>query len=137
LSDWHDDSTTPQNSFEFIKFALIPEPRSKLHERIAERLDQMLAAGFTDEMRALMNRPNLTANHASMRAVGYRQYWAHLQGEYDAEDARMKALAATRQLAKRQLTWLRSETDLIVVNPLETGAYATISSYLTGRTNCP
>ena len=136
LSDWQADTPTSHNSFEFIKFALIPEPRSTLHGRIAERLEQMLDSGFIDEMRVLMGRPGLTADHASMRAVGYRQYWAHLQGEYGPEDASLKALAATRQLAKRQLTWLRSEADLIVVNPLETDAYATISSHLAGRIIC-
>ena len=135
LSDWQVDQSTSQNTFEFIKFALIPEPRSVLHERIAERLEQMLDAGFIDEMRVLMNRPGLTAEHGSMRAVGYRQYWAHLSGEYDAEEARSKALAATRQLAKRQLTWLRSEADITAINPLETDAYATISTVLAGQIN--
>lgn len=135
LSDWHVDQPTPRNTFEFIKFALIPDPRSVLHERIAERLEHMLDAGFIDEMRVLLKRPGLTAEHGSMRAVGYRQYWAHLMGEYGAEEARSKALAATRQLAKRQLTWLRSEADITAINPLETDAYATISTYLAGQFN--
>jgi len=135
LSDWHVDEPTSQISFDFIKFALVPEPRSILHARIEARLEQMLQAGFVDEVRVLLKRPALSGEHASMRAVGYRQYWAHLAGEFGAEDARLKALAATRQLAKRQLTWLRSEADLITVNPLETDGYATISSHLAGRIN--
>lgn len=137
ISDWQANSLPAQKSFEFMKFALIPEPRSMLHERIAVRFAAMLESGFIAEMKALMGRPGLTADHASMRAVGYRQYWAHLQGDYGAADARSKALAATRQLAKRQLTWLRSEEDLIVVNPLETDAYGAISSHLAGTNICP
>jgi tRNA dimethylallyltransferase len=133
LSDWQADTLPPRDSFEFIKIGLIPEPRAKLHARIAERLDGMLESGFVEEVQGLMARPGLTADHASMRAVGYRQYWAHLQGDYDAGDAHSKALAATRQLAKRQLTWLRSEADLFIVNPIETGAYAAISSHLASR----
>jgi len=133
LSDWQADTLPVRESLEFIKIALIPEPRAELHARIAVRLEDMLKSGFVDEVQRLMSRPGLTADHSSMRAVGYRQYWAHLQGEFDAGEAQSKALAATRQLAKRQLTWLRSEEDLFVVNPLETDAYATISSHLVSR----
>lgn len=133
LSEWQAETAPARSSYDFIKIALIPEPRAVLHARIAERLDLMLDAGFVDEVKTLMGRRGLTAEHASMRAVGYRQYWSHLQGDIGPDEARSKALAATRQLAKRQLTWLRSERDLCKVNPLETDAFATISSYLTGR----
>ncbi len=75
-----------------------------------------------------MTRPGLTAEHPSMRAVGYRQIWAYLEGRDSLENAARKALAATRQLAKRQLTWLRSEQQVITVDPLETGAVDTISA---------
>ena len=101
-----------------------------LHERIEQRLDSMLESGVLEEVRMLMGRPKLTAEHASMRAVGYRQFWAHLAGETDLEVARARALAATRQLAKRQLTWLRSEAALSTINPLETDAFAAISGVL-------
>jgi tRNA dimethylallyltransferase len=79
-----------------------------LHERIAQRFTAMMAAGFLDEVRALRSRRDLTARHPSMRAVGYRQLWAHLDGACDLAEAVRRGVAATRQLAKRQLTWLRS-----------------------------
>jgi len=93
--------------FELKAFALAPE-RELLHRRIAERFDAMLAAGLVDEVRALKERYRLSAELPSMRAVGYRQVWRHLEGEIDAREMREQAVAATRQLAKRQLTWLRS-----------------------------
>lgn len=133
LSDWHEDTVPAESRYEFIKFALIPEPRMVLHARITERLDLMLDEGFVGEVKALMGRPGLTGEHASMRAVGYRQFWSHLQGDIGLGEARSKTLAATRQLAKRQLTWLRSEGNLVSMNPLETDAFATISSHLAGH----
>ena len=133
LTEWQRAATSRGDAFHFIKIALIPEPRAALHERIARRLKQMLDAGFVDEVRSLMRRPGLTAEHASMRAVGYRQFWAHLEGQVDYETASRKALEATRQLAKRQLTWLRREVDLFHVNPLEVDAYEAISAYLRSR----
>jgi tRNA dimethylallyltransferase len=90
---------------------LVPSPRERavLHRRIAERFDAMLAAGFADEVRALMARTDLRPDMPSMRCVGYRQLWAHLSGDIDADEMRRRAVAATRQLAKRQYTWLRAE----------------------------
>lgn len=133
MSDWQENTAPARSDYEFIKYALIPEPRAVLHARIAERLNLMLEAGFIDEVRRLMARPGLTADHSSMRAVGYRQYWSHLEGDLGPGEARSAALAATRQLAKRQLTWLRSEADLMTVNPLETDAFAAISIDLAGH----
>ena len=133
LSDWHEDTVPARSRHEFVKFALIPEPRAVLHARIAERLERMLDEGFVAEVKALQGRQGLTGEHASMRAVGYRQFWSHLQGDIGLGEARSKALAATRQLAKRQLTWLRSEKNLVCMNPLETDAFATISSHLAGQ----
>jgi tRNA dimethylallyltransferase len=88
---------------------LCPRDRAVLKERIARRFDAMMAAGFLDEVRRLRDRGDLTPAHPSMRAVGYRQLWAHLDGRYGLEEAGRRAVAATRQLAKRQLTWLRAE----------------------------
>ncbi|HEY5897353.1 MAG TPA: tRNA (adenosine(37)-N6)-dimethylallyltransferase MiaA [Burkholderiales bacterium] len=93
-------------------FALVPADRAALHERIAQRLDAMLKAGFVDEVKRLRERYRLTPGMPSMRAVGYRQVWQYLDGAIDAATMREQAVAATRQLAKRQLTWLRSFTDL-------------------------
>lgn len=115
---------------EYIKVALQIEPRSLLHARIEQRLDQMIAAGFIDEMNTLRARSGLNRDCSSMRSVGYRQFWAHLDGEISLQEARDRALFATRQLAKRQLTWLRSESEVFSADPLEGGAIDTISSYL-------
>lgn len=87
--------------------SLEPADRSMLHARIARRFDAMLAAGLVDEVRALRARGDLHAQLPSMRSVGYRQAWEHLDGLYDAATMRERAVAATRRLAKRQLTWLR------------------------------
>jgi tRNA dimethylallyltransferase len=88
--------------------ALLPAQRDALHRRIAERFDAMLAAGLVAELVELRRRYRLTCELPSMRCVGYRQAWAHLEGAYDAAALREKGIAATRQLAKRQLTWLRA-----------------------------
>ncbi len=95
--------------------SLEPGLRSWLHERIALRFDAMLAAGLLNEVRALRARGDLTPGLASMRCVGYRQAWEHLNGEFDATGLRERGIAATRQLAKRQLTWLRSMPQRQVV----------------------
>lgn len=87
---------------------LCPEDRSVLHANIANRFDIMLEKGFLDEVRGLMQRPDLHPDLPAIRSVGYRQAWEHLSGDYDFETFRDKAIAATRQLAKRQITWLRS-----------------------------
>lgn len=102
-------SAAPQRlGQELLEFALLPEDRAALHRRIAERFDAMLAQGFVDEVRTLRARGDLHLGLPSMRAVGYRQVWRHLDGAWDAEGMRAKGIAATRQLARRQLTWLRS-----------------------------
>ena len=130
LSEWQQNSAPARVDIEYLKIGLSIEPRSVLHERIGRRLDQMLAVGFIEEVERLRGRPGLTAGHSSMRAVGYRQIWRHLDGEYDLDEAGKRALFATRQLAKRQITWLRSEQDVFLVDPLEPGAIDRISGFL-------
>ena len=98
--------------FALKSFAIVPSDRAALHRRIAERLDAMLAAGLIEELVALRQRYRLSAEMPSMRAVGYRQVWGHLEGEHDRAVMRDRAIAATRQLAKRQMTWLRSFKDV-------------------------
>ena len=90
--------------------ALLPDDRVALAERIEQRFDAMVEAGFIDEVATLKAREDLSATTPAMRAVGYRQIWAYLAGEYDWQEARARAVAATRQLAKRQLTSLRSDS---------------------------
>lgn len=94
-----------------LKLALVPIDRAPLHARIAHRFDRMLADGFLDEARRLRADPAWQADLPAMRAVGYRQAWSHLAGEIDLPTFRDRAVFATRQLAKRQITWLRSELD--------------------------
>ena len=89
--------------------ALVPSDRGRLAERIERRFDAMVGAGLVDEVRALRERGDLDPAMPSMRTIGYRQVWSHLDGDCDWPEARNKAIAATRQLAKRQLTWLRSD----------------------------
>ena len=106
---WRSLAPVPEN---VLRFALYPD-RAWLHERIALRFQQMLDAGFLEEVRTLMARPDLTVEHTSMRAVGYRQAWQHLSGEFDANELVLRGVAATRQLAKRQITWIRSDPGLV------------------------
>lgn len=91
-----------------IKIALVPADRAALHARIERRFDDMLGSGLVRELDSLRERYGLEATMPSMRAVGYRQAWQHLEGELDLHALRNQGVAATRQLAKRQLTWLRS-----------------------------
>jgi len=96
---------------EILTVALVPERREELGERIERRFDSMVAAGLVAEVEALRRRGDLDPGLPALRAVGYRQIWAHLDGATDWAEARRRAIVATRQLAKRQLTWLRSEAD--------------------------
>ena len=98
--------------------SLEPLDRSWLHSRIAQRFDAMLDQGFLDEVRALRARGDLNPELPSMRAAGYRQVWSHLAGECDATVMAARGIAATRQLAKRQLTWLRGMDDTVEVECL-------------------
>lgn len=93
--------------YDLTMVALLPPSRDQLHQRIAERFETMLAAGLVAEVRALYERGDLNPDLPSMRAAGYRQVWAHLDGECDTATMAARGIAATRQLAKRQLTWLR------------------------------
>ena len=118
ISAWQGATTHAPFPFRLLKLVLAPSDRGVLHERIALRFEQMLTAGFLDEVRRLMNDPRLHPDLPAMRAVGYRQAWSHLAGETDAATFREQAIAATRQLAKRQFTWLRREHDARWLDPL-------------------
>lgn len=111
ITDWQRSAARRPFPFRVLKLILAPVDRAVLHERIALRFDAMLKSGFLDEVRRLRADPRLHPDLPSMRAVGYRQAWAHLDGATDAATFREQAIAATRQLAKRQLTWLRGEHD--------------------------
>jgi tRNA dimethylallyltransferase len=95
--------------------ALMENDRDALAQRIEARFDAMVVAGLIDEVRALVARGDLTPDLPAMRAVGYRQIRAYLEGSYDWPEARRRSITATRQLAKRQMTWLRSEQNLLTL----------------------
>ena len=111
-------ATADDFPYRALKIGLAAGQRAVLHERIAMRFDAMLAAGLSDEVKALRTRYALTADMPSMRCVGYRQSWEFLDGAIDATTLRETGIAATRQLAKRQLTWLRSMPDVEPVDCL-------------------
>ncbi|MCD0506067.1 tRNA (adenosine(37)-N6)-dimethylallyltransferase, partial [Bordetella petrii] len=102
----------------YVTLSLEPSDRLALHARIAQRFDAMLDAGLLDEVRVLRARGDLHPGLPSIRCVGYRQMWGHLDGQADLPTARDQAIAATRQLAKRQLTWLRAEPGRLTVDCL-------------------
>ncbi len=117
LSEHFNQQSEAQSDWQFINLGLLPEDRAWLHNRIAQRLEKMFAAGFVDEVRALYERGDLSPDLPALRSVGYRQVWQYLANEIDEVAMREKALAATRQLAKRQITWLRSWPGLIALQP--------------------
>ncbi len=100
------------DAYRVVQLAICPQQRAQLHARIASRVDQMIEAGLVEEVRGLYERGDLNLDLPAMRAVGYRQMWGHVRGEYDLPRARELVVQATRQLAKRQLTWLRGWPDL-------------------------
>jgi tRNA dimethylallyltransferase len=108
----------------YLTISLEPSDRAALHARIEQRFDAMLAKGLLDEVRTLRARPDLHPGLPSVRCVGYRQMWAHLDGEVDLVTAREQGIAATRQLAKRQITWLRAQPDRVIVDCLASDAVA-------------
>lgn len=102
-------SSIPYN---ILQLAIAPDDRSVLHQRIEKRFDIMLDSGFEQEVQQLMHRGDLHLDMPSMRCVGYRQMWLYLEGKYDFDEMRYRGIVATRQLAKRQLTWLRGWPEL-------------------------
>jgi tRNA dimethylallyltransferase len=116
ISEWQAAPSTSRFPFRVLKLVLAPRDRAVLHQRIEQRFDAMLDAGFLDEVRHLRAMPALQAVPApldlpAIRAVGYRQAWEYLEGQASETEFRDRAIFATRQLAKRQLTWLRGELD--------------------------
>lgn len=120
-TQFYAQSRPPVLSGGIVKLALNPPERSELHARIEARFHQMMAAGFLEEVAALHRRGDLHLDLPSMRAVGYRQLWRHLDGEYSLDEAVARSIAATRQFAKRQLTWLRKEAAVHMLDPAKPG----------------
>ena len=111
LSSFFQTDQQADQPYDFIKLIVAPQQRQTLHAKIAERFKQMLAQGFLDEVKALQARGDLDESMPSIRCVGYRQAWSYLNGEDDYDSMQEKAIIATRQLAKRQFTWLRKEEN--------------------------
>lgn len=112
------DQKKQELPFKPIKFSIAPTDRKLLHQKIEQRFDAMLQQGFEQEVRGLFERGDLDDSLPSIRAVGYRQMWSYLAGDCDHSQMREKAIIATRQLAKRQFTWLRAQAG---VHTLMTG----------------
>lgn len=138
LSDIQKRQSSANWNVNLLKVGLIPQSRERLHQQIQRRLESMYAQGFLDEVKGLFSRPDLHADLPSIRSVGYRQAWCYLSGEYDQNIFEQKALIATRQLAKRQLTWLRKEQDLLTMDPFEISTEQQaeiVQAYLQKNTN--
>ena len=124
MTELHQMPVSSDLPYRLLKIALVPSDRKVLHERIALRFDDMLKQGFIDEVKALLKTyPDLAPELPSMRCVGYRQALEHLAGEYDLAELRDRGIFATRQLAKRQLTWLRGMDDTFEVDCLNPKMY--------------
>jgi tRNA dimethylallyltransferase len=115
---------------EFRVVALMPGDRARLHAALAQRFESMMAAGFLDEVRQLFARGDLTDAHPAVRAVGYRQLWSHLAGSYPLATGVTRAIAATRQLAKRQMTWLRSMSNITSFDPYDAQSFVGVRESL-------
>jgi len=120
--------------FRFLPVALVPSDRAMLHRRIEQRFDTMLAAGLVEEVAGLRKKYALNPGLPSMRCVGYRQAWEFLQGAYDRATLRDKGIYATRQLAKRQLTWLRAMPEPKIFDCLAADLGAQVLRYIAEAT---
>jgi tRNA dimethylallyltransferase len=116
------DTRSPIEDVDLLRFVWSPKERQQLYARIELRFHRMISAGFEDEVRALHRRSDLAADLPSIRSVGYRQLWEHLDGLYGLDEAVRRAVVATRHLARRQLIWLRAEPNLPWINSEEADA---------------
>lgn len=117
---------------ETLTVGLLPTDRKWLHARIEARFDQMLADGFLDEVRCLMKRPDYDPESPAMRAVGYRQAIDFIEGRTDMAAFHLAGVAATRQLAKRQMTWMRGMKDVLLMDPEDPDAFNRVSALISG-----
>lgn len=126
----HEKQSLP---FESVQLAIMPEERSVLHQRIELRFQQMMEQGFLSEVESLYRRGDLSVELPSIRCVGYRQLWQHIDGQCDLDEAVFKGIVATRQLAKRQITWLRSWENLTWLDSLSPDLLSVTLKYLQSR----
>jgi tRNA dimethylallyltransferase len=121
ISHWHERTEASREAYRWVRFALWPSSRAQLRAALEARFAAMLRAGLLDEVRRLYERGDLSAQHPSMRAVGYRQLWQHCAHQLTLAQASSAAVNATAQLAKRQLTWLRRDPELSVLPDASVG----------------
>lgn len=119
LSVWHKEQKNHALLNPLLSIVLAPQDRSVLHARISQRFEQMLEKGFLDEVADLYHRGDLSLDCPSIRSVGYRQFWLYMAGELSLSEAKERAIIATRQLAKRQYTWLRSWAGAQWFDPID------------------
>jgi tRNA dimethylallyltransferase len=117
ISSFHGEHKQPID-YQRLNLSLVPSKRDILYKRIENRFDAMLDQGLVSEVGHLLSKNSLTSSHNSMKSVGYKQICEFIENKCSLDEARAKAVVATRRLAKRQLTWLRSDTDSLVVDPL-------------------
>ena len=137
ISELHGRGAVEFGEYRYIKLALAPTERSMLHGIIERRFRSMMELGFLEEVRRLRARGDLHAGLPSMRAVGYRQLWEHLDGASGLEDAVRRGIVATRRYAKRQLTWLRAETDVAWFESGTPGLVDAVHAYAARRLAAP
>lgn len=130
LSAWQAEDTSALAEYDVYSLALAPTDRSHLHQRIEARFQQMVELGFIDEVRRLYERGDLSLDLPSIRSVGYRQVWEYFLGKYSYEEMCERAIVATRQLAKRQLTWLRSWPSLTWFDSDSRDVFAKVRQWL-------
>lgn len=124
ISELQRSTRSPLGDTPMGAWALVPPNRDTLSTRLEQRFHEMMRLGFLDEVRGLHARGDLTAAHPAVRAVGYRQLWQHLDAKFSLSEAVRRGITATRQLSKRQMTWIRSEPGLEHIDPFSDDAYA-------------
>lgn len=130
MTEYWAEQEASANDYDYVSIAVMPDDRSVLHKRIEQRFDIMLEQGFLSEVEALFKRGDLHVDMPSVRCVGYRQMWSHLMGECDFDEAKYRGVVATRQLAKRQITWLRSWENLQVFDTFDKDLLSKALKYL-------
>ncbi len=130
---------TRDHQYNFYNIGLFPHDRKKLHDRIARRFELMLNQGFEQEVHVLMQNDAMHEGLPSMRCVGYRQMWEYLSGSFDRDQMISKGVAATRQLAKRQITWLRGMKNCRMIDPFDSSTWLdddTLAKWLASAQTC-
>ena len=133
MTQWWAEQGEVSLPFDMVNLAVMPKERSVLHQRIEQRFNEMMEQGFLAEVEGLYQRGDLNGEMPSMRCVGYRQLWQYLDGKDPLEDAIFKGVVATRQLAKRQLTWLRGWEDLRIFDSLSQDLVPEALNYIESR----